>query len=134
MRRAVREEDGTDFSDRSDAYCVAHCNGTSNGALVECIANKADQCRANSNYVPEEGLTPRDDTPEPNCEETCGTKKDSCDDTCSGGRACDQRWRMGTSDCSNVCPAKGRTACIDCSENCLDTYVTCIDACPRQKN
>ena len=129
----AQEDGGTDFLTRADEYCVTQCNGTSNGELVACIAGKADQCRADLSAA-EACLSPRDDAPETSCEETCAGKKDTCDDVCSGGGACNACRRMGTPDCSNACPAKGRIACIDCSETCLDTYVTCIDACPRQKN
>lgn len=127
----AQEEGAVDFRERADAYCVEQCNGTESGEFISCIASKADVCRTDSAFA--DACPVSKNPPEASCNETCGEKKDSCDDACSGGRACTACRSAGNSDCSDVCPATGRIACIDCSEKCLDTYITCRDACPRAK-
>lgn len=115
-------------------YCADACNNRpGNGALLSCIASKADACRDgginNIFKVIDPCLDKNEKGPEKSCEQKCATARDDCDRKCGITRECEQCQRAGM-NCTGVCPDAG-TACLDCSVPCGNGYVFCTDSCPR---
>jgi hypothetical protein len=114
-----------------DSYCVTACNAQRNGgALAQCIANLAETCRdAGPQLVPVVLAACVDGGSEPSCETDCFNAQRTCDDACSGGRACDTCRRQGNTECP-ACPDSGFKVCEDCSAQCGLTYIACTQHCP----
>ncbi len=120
--------------------CVASCNASpGTGELIQCIADHANRCveaRDAGTFIdipPECSALASARTPEPACEQRCSMARATCDDGCSGGRACANCRRALAPDCSSVCPQDaGFTDCMDCSALCGHAYSACTAACPRQ--
>lgn len=120
-------------------YCVDACNAhQGNGQLATCIAGKADACRDGGFNRFAAVIQPCLDAamgtkgPVKSCDDTCSADRRTCDDKCSGGKACDSCLRAGRNDCAMHCSDAGFVACLDCSGQCGLKYVACADHCPRE--
>ncbi len=115
-------------------YCAQACNIQGMGPVAQCLVDKADQC-ADGGYrtfitVAETCWMSRR-VPEKRCEQGCFADRTTCDDKCTGGKACDDCFRAGRS-CPDLCPDAGFVACADCSTRCMQTYYDCANHCPQQ--
>lgn len=120
----------------SAPYCVKACNASpGNGALVECIAGKAEDCRAARDagmFLELGAVCPSTSKPpQKACSDKCEATLEACDAVCSGGRPCDQ-CRRGGGTCGAVCPDAGFEACLDCSSKCTLEAAACSERCPRE--
>ena len=118
------------------AYCVDACNAQRGaGVTVQCIANKADECRdaglQTANVIASCENLDAGAFAEQMCDDRCVADRKTCDDKCSGGRPCANCRNAGMPDCASVCPDAGYQDCTDCSAKCGLTYVACSAACPR---
>jgi hypothetical protein len=125
----------------SSKYCIDLCNAhQGSGKLVQCIADAAPQCSAAADsgvnpYTVISGACLNLDGGTATdaglvCDADCGRVHKACDDQCTGGSACESCRRMGTPDCSAVCPDAGYASCSDCSATCGLAFNACLDRCP----
>jgi hypothetical protein len=126
--------EGTDHA----VYCVDTCNAVAGrGAIAQCIAGKAEECRdardAGRQYweVTAPCAVSNAQAPQQACADACRLTRDSCDEKCSGGRACDTCRRAGMASCP-ACPNTTFEACMECTRPCMYDYLKCVEACPRQ--
>jgi hypothetical protein len=121
----------------SSKYCVEDCRHQGAGALVRCIAERAERCDAVAGPDFDARLAIVDEcrqstggsdvNPSPACEAQCASTRKQCDLACVGGERCGQCRRSGAS-CEG-CFDAGFAACTDCSAACGADFVDCLQSC-----
>ncbi|MGC4119152.1 MAG: hypothetical protein QM765_32215 [Myxococcales bacterium] len=129
MARAPVSEDEATRRSQAMGECVKACERAHSGDTFACIGQNAGQCSTDAGRFSQEGLQALLDqcsTPNPNpidqaCSKTCLNTFKTCilGDYAAGG--------------APNCPVNTMDACLGCANQCADQYMTCQDACPRQK-
>jgi hypothetical protein len=102
-------------------YCVESCRHQGAGALVSCIADRADRCDAAPGWTAKYEIVaecesgsgvPGPDGGTASCSPSCDAARKSCDDACVGQT-----------------PDAGFAVCADCSAQCTQTWFDCTGGC-----